>query len=75
MTKNEIAQDLAGDFLECARDLLSVPREDNVKAFEGRDVLKVYDAAEAARIIFTAAYQVHHRLNAVAATMRIEDVG
>ncbi|AIK68499.1 hypothetical protein Lo5R7ANS_29 [Mesorhizobium phage vB_MloP_Lo5R7ANS] len=75
MTPKDMAADLAGDFLEFAQDLLKVSREDNVKAIAGRPVTHVYDAAEMARIIFTTAYQVHHRLMSVANTMRIEEVG
>ncbi|MER9628878.1 hypothetical protein [Mesorhizobium sp. M0296] len=75
MTPKDMAENLAGDFLEFAQDLLKNSREDNLKAVEGRPVTHVYDAAEMARIVFTTAYQVHHRLMSVANSMRIEEVG
>jgi len=77
-TGKELAEQLAGEFLRSARDILSMPLKECTEAIQksrGGSVLDVYEAAEAARIIFTNAYQVHHRLMSVANSMRIEDVG
>ncbi len=73
----ELAKELAGGFIEFSDTLLSKSLKDNLKEIEDDprtgNVLNIYEAAEAARIIFTKAYQTHHRLMSVANNVRLDD--
>ena len=78
MDAKTISQELAGGFLEFSKLMLSMSLKETIETVQKEqkgNPLKVYEAAEAARIIFTNAYQVHHRLMSVANSMRIEEVG
>ncbi|MGN6548407.1 MAG: hypothetical protein ACTHJ3_00720 [Pararhizobium sp.] len=77
MTPRELAREAFPDLFSEAEEVLGKSIAQNVAAFQeaGADVLRVYEAAEVCREVFTKAYQLAHRLTAVASCMRIEDVG